>query len=78
MHIWKIEDDLVMRKGQVIAEIYREDGKVGWRGLGMHRENFKQDEGMMERILEDVKYFHRYNPPKLTLTFASGRKAVYR
>lgn len=81
MAIWKIEADgavdVVKRRGRIIATITdNSDGSLRWDGLGMYRIGFKK--GSYAEILEDVKYFHRYHPPRLTIQLKSGRKIIYK
>ncbi len=82
--IWKLETEeaipVVKRKGRIVAVITtNEDGSLRWDGFGMYRTNFKEGPDQMQRVFEDVKWFHRYQrgKPRLTLTFKSGRKEVY-
>ena len=75
MNLWHIEGNQVKRGRQVIALIGNiDDGKLSWAGLDMERIGFDD----LDELLDDVKYFHRFNTPALVLTFKSGRKLVYR
>lgn len=71
MSLWKIDGDKVVRGGQVVATV-RGDKIFAWEGFGMERIGFTDKAD----LLRDVKYFYRYRPPKLVLTFESGRKVV--
>jgi hypothetical protein len=73
MKCWRIEGDKVMRHGMAVATVRRGRNALAWEGLGMERTGFDTE----TQLLEDVKYFYRYRPPKLTLTFQSGRKVVF-
>lgn len=70
---WQMIDCEIRRKGVPIAQCVKIDDKWGWKWIGeatLHRIGFSTK----DECLPDVKYFHRYDPPTLTLTFRSGRK----
>jgi hypothetical protein len=70
--LWRIERNAVTRRGVVIAALlHTDDGRLGWRGLGIERVGFANTQD----VLEDVKYFHRY-PPRTVVTFRDGRRIV--
>jgi hypothetical protein len=75
--IWSIVDCEFRRRGKPIAQAVKLGDVWGWKWIGdvtTYREGF----ATKDEMLADVKYFHRYNPPRLTLTFQSGRKLSFR
>jgi hypothetical protein len=75
--VWSIVDCEFRRYDVPIAQAVKVGDSWGWKWIGsvsLYRQGFMTKDEM----LEDVKYFHRYNPPRLTIKFKSGRKAVYR
>lgn len=78
--LWHIDGQDVKRAGETVAVIStHENGSLRWDSelLGMYRFGFKDSPEGRARILEDVKYFHRYRPPRLKVTYKSGRTVVY-
>lgn len=75
--IWQIVDCEVRRHGVPIAQAVKVGENWGWKWIG-EMQCYRVGFATKAEILPDVKYFHRYNPPRLTVTLKSGRKVVYR
>ena len=74
MATWQIVDCEIRRHSRPIAQCVKVGNKWGWKWIG-EESCYRVGFATKDECLSDVKYFHRYNPPTLTLHFKSGRKA---
>lgn len=77
MATWQMVDCEVRRHGIPIALAVKVGDKWGWKWVG-ELTYFRTGFATKDEVLTDVKYYHRYNPPRLTASFKSGRKVAFR
>jgi hypothetical protein len=78
MKLWHIDGQTIKRGAKEIAVIvtYPPHG-LAWKWKGeaeIQRYGFTNPND----VLKDVKYFHRFNPPRLVVKYRSGRIVTYR